>query len=177
MDPNIGSILKDKRLLAGLGVAAAVGLVVFLRRGGSSTSTAAAGPSTAPSSTGYYTGTGTADTTGTDMASYLGSWGSSLMDAVRQQTAQPTATTPVETAPSPYLMERLGNTGTREYTRIGWEPVEGATGYRVSGPGDSQSYDTGVAMADWFNPTRSGAYTVTPIFAGGVLGKTGTLTV
>jgi hypothetical protein len=94
MNPDLKAIFKDKRMLAGVGVAAAVGLVVFIRRskGGTAGTTTTAGTTAPASTTGYYTGTGTADTTGTDMASFLSGWGQSMLDAVKQQQATETTT-------------------------------------------------------------------------------------
>lgn len=103
MDPAWKSILTDKRMLAGLGVAAMVGFVVFVRRSGSaSADTATTTPASATTSGGYYTG---ADTSGTDIASFLSTWGNQMLTAVQQgnqvaptDTSSNTSTTPTTPA-------------------------------------------------------------------------------
>lgn len=77
---NWRAMLKDKKLWLGVGVAAAIGLAVFLKKGGS-TGGASPGPGGAtgtsnPSTAGWYQGG--ADTTGTDIASFLSSYSSAL---------------------------------------------------------------------------------------------------
>lgn len=78
-DVNWKELLKDKRLWIGGGVAAALGLVVYVRRGAGGSGT----PSGADAATGTPVGSagyvqGGADTTGTDIASFLSSYQNSL---------------------------------------------------------------------------------------------------
>lgn len=72
---DLQAMLKDKRLLLGMGGAAALGAFVLYRRkaatGTTSTTGAASGGTT-------YAGTGQLDTTGTDVASWLGNYSASL---------------------------------------------------------------------------------------------------
>jgi hypothetical protein len=91
VDTDVKSLLKDKRLWAGAVVAAAVGVVVFLNRANDATGDAVGGTATGPK--GSYV-QGTADTTGTDIAAYLGAyqqsntdllnaWGQNLTDTIK----------------------------------------------------------------------------------------------
>lgn len=80
MASDLSAILKDKRLLIGVAGAAGVGGVVFLMRRQSGTGPAS---TTVPASATGYVPMGTADTSGTDMASFLSSWGQSMLDAVK----------------------------------------------------------------------------------------------
>lgn len=111
MDTDVKSLLKDKRLWAGGVVAAAVGVVVFLKRGKESTGgdgSAIGGTASGPK--GAYV-QGSADTTGTDIAAYLGAyqqsntallnqWGANLTDAIKALKA-----TPSESRLNPYPPE------------------------------------------------------------------------
>lgn len=81
MDADVNALLKDKRLWVGAAVAAGVGIVMFLKRGGSAPATS--GPGSATGSTTQ----GTADTTGTDIASYLGQYSQSQMELLNQWAA------------------------------------------------------------------------------------------
>lgn len=93
MDTDVKALLKDKRLWAGGAVAAAVGVVVFLKRSNSSTGGAGSAVGGSASGPGGSYVQGSADTTGTDIASYLGAyqqsntallntWGQNLTDTL-----------------------------------------------------------------------------------------------
>jgi LysM repeat protein len=109
---NWRDILRDKRLLAGVGVAAAVGLVVFLRRGGGGVvdgGDAEIGTGTATSSgVGYLGGY---DSVSADVASQLGQYGAGLQsqldefagtlnDALEAMADAQNPATPTPTQPS-----------------------------------------------------------------------------
>jgi hypothetical protein len=83
---NWRELLKNKKLLVGIGLAAAVGLGVMLQRRkatGSSSSDALSGGSSA---------LGNVDTAGTDIASWLGSYSQSLQSMQTQQNSALAAT-------------------------------------------------------------------------------------
>lgn len=75
---SIQSLLRNKPALIGVGLAGALGLFVFLRRRGSGGTGSSA--STATSGTGSAGGVGTFDSTGTDIASFLGDYSQRLDD-------------------------------------------------------------------------------------------------
>lgn len=164
MSQELKAIFKDKRLLAGVGIAAAVGLVVFIRRQQSGTASTAA---TAPSSGGFYTGTGYADTTTSDMASYLSSWGNAMLDAVRagQASTQVATTTTATTGEGVQLLSATDFTTDGPWRRYTWAPVAGATSYAVTFAGDPRTYTVTDPVADWHYPAESGGITVTPQMA------------
>lgn len=84
MPNDLKAILKDKRLLYGLGLAAVAGLAVLWQRSKSGAGSSGGSTSAGTVSGATYTGAGTVDTTGTDVASWLGSYSASLqaqMDA------------------------------------------------------------------------------------------------
>lgn len=83
---DLKTALKDKRLLYGVGLAAAAGGAVLWQRSKSgSSSTSTGGPtSTQPA----YVGAGSVDTTGTDVASWLGNYSASLQTQYDQQQQQ-----------------------------------------------------------------------------------------
>lgn len=94
---DVKALLRDKKLVAGLVVAAGVGAVVFVRRRQAGGTDAAAATATQTSSTGTsgtYTGV-SAGTAGTDLAS----WMSTYTDAVVKALTPATSTTvePVST--------------------------------------------------------------------------------
>jgi hypothetical protein len=69
-------LVKDKRVWIAGGVAGALGLAVFLRRGSATGGQGdAATPGTAAPPAGYYQGSG--NTSGTDIAAFLSSWAQS----------------------------------------------------------------------------------------------------
>jgi hypothetical protein len=74
---DVSKLLKDKKLLYGIGLAAVAGAAVFWQKSRS-------GSSTSNQST-TYAGTGTLDTTGTDIASTLSSYSSSMLAAQEEQ--------------------------------------------------------------------------------------------
>lgn len=102
MGLNLRAMFKDKRLLIPVGAAGLLGLVVLVKRGGlgaggssssggSDAATTSAGLGTAGSS---YGGTGVYDSTGNDVASWLGNYSESLQNQLDQYGAQlNTATT------------------------------------------------------------------------------------
>lgn len=109
---NLGALTKDKRLMAGVAVAGAVGLFVFLRRGGTDTGGSGSGSdeeggTSVGSGVGYLGGY---DSTSADIAGQLGQYGAglqvqldefagTLQDALEKMTGDGTTTTP--TTPSP----------------------------------------------------------------------------
>lgn len=81
------SITKSKPAMIGIAAAGGLGLFVFLKRGGSSSgSTATPTGSTTP------TISGAADTTGTDVASWLSSYGQTLVSTQQALLNQQTNT-------------------------------------------------------------------------------------
>jgi hypothetical protein len=79
MGTDIKRLLKDKRVLAGVGVVAAIALVVAIRRrnsGGGGTS----GTATPAAPSGYYA-PGTGDTSGANLSGFLGNWGQAQLSA------------------------------------------------------------------------------------------------
>lgn len=124
MDTDVKALLKDKRLWAGGAVAAAIGVVVFINRSNASTggpSGAVGGSASGPG--GSYV-QGSADTTGTDIASYLGAyqqsntallntWGQSLIDSLKSMQGAPPEST---FNPAPYRQPNDG--GPYGYTGV-----------------------------------------------------------
>jgi hypothetical protein len=105
------AMLKDKKLWIGVAAVAALGLFVYSRR------TKTATPATTPAGTTANTGGAVADTTGTDLASFLGNFSQSLQAQIAQlnagnQTAAGTAT------PTPVLPTPANHYG-------GYEPLGG----------------------------------------------------
>lgn len=109
---NLQSITKDKRLLAGVGVAAAVGLFVFLRKGGAAgvagSGTDEEGGTSVGSGVGYLGGY---DSVSADIAAQLGQYGAgtqaqldefagTLQDALEKMTGDGTTTTPTTPPPA-----------------------------------------------------------------------------
>lgn len=82
---DLKTALKDKKLLYGLGLAAAAGAAVFWQKSKSGSGTSSGGSSGGTVSGATYTGAGTVDTTGTDVASWLGSYSASLQAQMDQQ--------------------------------------------------------------------------------------------
>jgi hypothetical protein len=84
---DLKAMLRDKRLLAGVGVAGALGLYVLYRRkaGGGSSSTTS-GTAGAGGAVGY------PNTSGTDIASWLGNYSQSLQSQLDAFSAQPKST-------------------------------------------------------------------------------------
>ncbi|HET6215350.1 MAG TPA: hypothetical protein VFE14_20965 [Micromonosporaceae bacterium] len=75
---NWRELLRDRRLLWGVAAAGGLGLVVFLRRRGGTTASSALGDAKAPGATGSSGGIATFDSTGTDVASWLGNYSGAL---------------------------------------------------------------------------------------------------
>lgn len=131
---DVRALLKDKRVqLAAAGVAA-VGLVVLVvkRRSGADPgdATAAAG---AAGTRGYVQGG--ADTTGTDIASFLSNWGQLQDQRMQEYLRQLPANTP-----APGSGVGLGRVTSfhdnsplnwTDSIQVGWNPVAGATGYKI----------------------------------------------
>lgn len=92
------ALLKDKKLWIGVAGAAALGLLVYSRRTKTST------PGTTPAGTTANNGGAVADTTGTDLASFLGNFSASLQQQIAALNAgnqtQAGTTTPT-TLPTP----------------------------------------------------------------------------
>jgi hypothetical protein len=81
---NLATMLKDKRLLIGVGVAAAVGLVVLVRRKQTTgTSATTSGTSTTGTTGGAV---GSVDTAATDIAGWMGDYSQSLQNQLDQYT-------------------------------------------------------------------------------------------
>lgn len=91
------ALLKDKKLWIGVAAAAGLGLLVYSRR------TKTATPATTPAGTTAGNGGAIADTTGTDLASFLGNFSSSLQQQIAQLNAgnQTAAGTATPTLPTP----------------------------------------------------------------------------
>jgi hypothetical protein len=113
MDTDVQALLKDKRLWIGAGVVGIVGVFALLRKK-PSTSAGGATTGTASGPSGTYT-QGAADTTGTDIASYLGNYQQSLQGQLTQYQQQLTdtlATLPkVGTIPNQPVGMQYGHTG------------------------------------------------------------------
>lgn len=122
---NWKAMLKDKKLWIGAAVAGGLGLVVFLKRGGSTQGSVGPGGATGATpvgGAGYVQGG--ADTTGTDIASFLSSYSSALQgqQAEFQGQVKDTITALLEQQgggatspnlkPEVYYLESSGATGT-----------------------------------------------------------------
>lgn len=122
METDVKALLKDKRLWVGAAVAAGVGVVVFVKKG----SSGGTGLGSASGPAGTYT-QGAADTTGTDIASYLGAyqqsqtsllneWGQNLSDTLKAIAGAPASsalgnqfTQPVYDPGVPHTTGKLGD--------------------------------------------------------------------
>jgi|WetSurMetagenome_2_1015567.scaffolds.fasta_scaffold20516_3 hypothetical protein len=82
---DLKTLMKDKKLLYGVGLAAAAGAAVFWQKSKSGTATSSGTTSSGTVSGTTYTGAGTVDTTGTDVASWLGSYSASLQSQLDEQ--------------------------------------------------------------------------------------------
>jgi hypothetical protein len=132
VDPDLAKLAKDKRVwLAGAG-ALALGLFTYARRaktGGSG--------GDAPSSTGApgHSGIqGGADTTGTDISSFLGSWGAQQNAAFQQFLSQLPTTTPGAAATDLSRVAGFRDNSPLNWdhsVQVGWNVVPGAKGYVV----------------------------------------------
>ncbi len=116
MDADVSALLKDKRLWAGAAVAAGVGVVMWFKRGGSTP--AVGGPGSATGST-----QGSADTTGTDIASYLGQYSQSQMELLNQWAANlKTSIDAIGTTPDPTVNNPSIPSGRRLALATMWSP-------------------------------------------------------
>jgi hypothetical protein len=163
---DVKNLMKDKRFLGALGVVSVLGLVVFLRRGDSQ---AGIGGDPTAKSGGYVQGY--ADTTGTDIASFLGSYTTSLnaQNAAFLQTLTDTLSkwkgdTPGDVDdPPPFSIQPIPNFRNTSPTRNGgpwwsdqqqlsWDKVAGAVGYKITELGTTGlSYTVGDVNSYWFN--------------------------
>jgi hypothetical protein len=143
VDPDLAKLAKDKRVWLAAAGAAALGLFVYARR-----AKAGAGDGPSPQGAPTYSGAtmqGGGDTTGTDIASYLGSWGASQNAAFQQFLSQLPATTP-PAGPST--------------VRVGLPAGVPTAGYQVR-PGESLNSITNAVGKYWGfsgSPTQLGAY-------------------
>lgn len=99
---KLGDITRDKRLMAGAGIAAVVGLVVFLRKGGAAGATGSGADEEGGTSVGSGVGyLGGYDSVSADIAAQLGQYGAgtqaqldefagTLQDALEKMTGDPT---------------------------------------------------------------------------------------
>src|SRR5688572_12267007 len=76
---DVKKLLRDKRVWVGVGVAGLIGVVVLVQRKEGAAGSPQPGGAAPGTSGGYTQGMG--DTTGTDIAGYLGQWGQAQMDA------------------------------------------------------------------------------------------------
>jgi len=150
---TIKGLFKNKYALAGVAVAAGAGGYVLYKRSRAGTASTDAA-STATGVTGVGAGGGTADTTGNDEATWLGSYGVNLQNTLTGygQTLNDalkgiTPTTPTPTNPGPYPGTPKPTASKAYVTKAGdtWASVMNALGYS----GTSAS-----ALAKW-NATHS----------------------
>ncbi len=182
MDPEIGqgrpigsggagstakNLFKDKRFLAAGGVVVVLGALIAFRRGGDS-NTAGSGDA-APSSTrpGYVQGY--ADTSGTDMASYLGTFTQQSMqqqqaflDSLRSTLDQWKNGPDVDTPPPATtlgviqgfkdLSPRRGDGAWwSDQQQLGWQKYAGATSYDIIDLVSGVKRTVGDVDSFWFN--------------------------
>jgi LysM domain len=89
---NWRELIRNRWVQVGAAAAAGLGLVVLIRRRAGTGATAASSTSTpAPAATGYAGGPGTLDSTGTDVASWLGSYSGNLQTQLDQYQSQLTS--------------------------------------------------------------------------------------
>lgn len=129
-DTDVKGLLKDRKFQLAAAAVVGVGAVVFLIRRNATpgAQTAAAG---AAGSRGYVQGG--ADTTGTDIASFLGSWGAQQNAAFQQYLSQLPANTPAAgegVGRVPGLRDNSPLTWT-DSIQVGWNRIAGATGYQI----------------------------------------------
>ena len=171
--PNVGkggvkALFKDKRFLGALGVVSVLGLVVFLRRGSDGAAGIGGDPQLAGRA-GYVQGG--ADTTGTDIASFLGTYTTNLnaQNAQFLKTLQDTLATwkdgpgDVDDPPASTLKpitnirdlspgSDRGKSLWSDQQRLGWDKVAGAVGYTITELGTTGlKYNVGDVDSYWFN--------------------------
>jgi len=164
---NLQSITKDKRLLAGVGVAAAVGLFVFLRKGGAAgvagSGSDEEGGTSVGSGVGYLGGY---DSVSADIAAQLGQYGAgtqaqldefagTLQDALEKMTGDGTTTTPT-TPPPADTKDQTDKTDpkkttTKKYVTVGKWKKSGAP-WNSTLSGIAKKYNTSVAKLLKLNP-------------------------
>lgn len=95
---NWREMLKDKRFLAAAAAVAAVGVFVLVRK-----KTGAAGDAASADAAAADAGGKAFNTSGTDMASWVSAYTTSVLDALRkmQENQQPTPNTPPPSVPPP----------------------------------------------------------------------------
>ncbi|WP_279581686.1 hypothetical protein [Fodinicola feengrottensis] len=158
---EIKGVFKNKYALAGVAVAVGAGGYVLYRRSKVSAGTGSTTPdaSTATGVTGV--GSGTADTTGNDVATWLGSYSQNLQNTLNQQLSAygttlndalkgitPTTPAPTTTDVGPYpgTPRPTGTTAYVTKAGQGWADVLSALGF--SGTSDA------TALEQWNVPTR-----------------------
>lgn len=134
---SLTALSKNKPLLYGGAAAVGLGLYALYRK---KTGAASGGTPTANASTaaGTYNGTAGIDTTGTDVASWLGNYSGSLqsqLDAYSQQLTSAlqgvSAVTPSAGPPGVVTGLTQDPNSTRGALSFHWTPVPGATQYQV----------------------------------------------
>jgi hypothetical protein len=133
---DLRALFKDRRFQVAAGAVAVVGAVVLVMRSKSSAASSDAAAA-ATGTKGYVQGG--ADTTGTDIASYLGNWGSLQDQRFADFLAQIKAGTPapgtgVGPTPGTSLGKVTGvhdSNATTSSINLSWNPIEGATGYKI----------------------------------------------
>jgi hypothetical protein len=119
---NLKNLMKDRRFqFAAVGVVGVAGAVWYLRRNPSTNAVGATAAAGAQASRGYVQGG--ADTTGTDIASFLGSWGAQQNQALQA------------------YIDSIKNTGSPAGTGVGGQP----NGYGTNPLTWAQTYQQGLA--------------------------------
>ncbi len=125
---NWKAMLKDKKLWIGAAVAGGLGLVVFLKRGGSTQGSVGPGGATGATpvgSAGYVQGG--ADTTGTDVASFLSSYSTALQQQQAEYQGQ------IKDTITSLLEQQNGGATTPNKPELFYLETSGATGKPVWG--------------------------------------------
>ncbi len=168
---DIKGLLKNKKFQIAAGAVALIGVVVLvMRRNGSvnpGDATAAAG---AAGTKGYIPGgyQGGADTTGTDIASFLSNWGAQQNSAFSEwmqqiQNATPAAGSGVGTTSlaAPTGLKDNSPLNWTDSIQIGWTPVSGASSYEIRNYADPSGAITNVGNVDAYqirNLVHNGSY-------------------
>jgi len=192
---DIKALVKDKRFLAAAGVVVVVGLVALLRKRGEGGAGGIGGGTVPVGSSGYVQGG--ADTTGTDVASflsqysaaqlaYMDQWGKALqstLDSIKNNGGDiddpPTNGGTTLATVSKFWDESPGAAGGdykslwSDQQFLKWNKAAGATGYKIRDLVSGRSWTVGDTDSLWFDGlVRLGSYHygITPVFAGGQLG-------
>jgi hypothetical protein len=163
---DLKTALKDKRLLYGVGLAAAAGGAALWTKskGGGSSSGASGQAATQPT----YVGAGSVDTTGTDVASWLGNysaslqsqydqqhaewedWGKGLLDAIGQMSGSPQTIPSSDPTPQPATPAPAATAPKYQQVLEGWHVDQWIRdiqkGYGVAGGNPNATWESILAL-------------------------------